>query len=95
MYVLFFTSTLIVIFSFSQQQSKNLAGLDKLLQILQIVVESPGTSYKNFLPGILQLCMQHVYPIVICQANEQPDVIIALLTLLHRYVYFIVAKILM
>ncbi|KAK4874303.1 hypothetical protein RN001_013663 [Aquatica leii] len=82
----------------TQQQSKNLSGLDKLLQILQIVVESPGSTYKNFLPGILQLCMQHVYPLVICQVNEQPDIIIALLTLLHsilvhRWQYFYMSQV--
>ncbi|KAF5293825.1 hypothetical protein FQA39_LY03310 [Lamprigera yunnana] len=82
----------------SQQQSKNLSGLDKLLQILQIVIEFPGSSYKSFLPGILQLCMQHVYPLVICQANEQPDLIIALLTLLHsilvhRWQYFYMSQV--
>lgn len=69
---------------FSEQQVKNISGLDKLLQILQLIVESPGSAYKNFLPGILQLCLQHVYPLVICQANDHPDVIIALLSLLHR-----------
>lgn len=70
--------------SFSEQQSKNLSGLDKLLQILQLVVEAPGSGYKAFLPGILQLCLQNVYPVLISQANEQPDVLIALLKLLHR-----------
>ncbi|XP_031353857.1 exportin-6 isoform X1 [Photinus pyralis] len=82
----------------SQQQSKNLSGLDKLLQILQIVVESPGSAYKGFLPGILQLCMQHVYPLAISQASEHPDVIIALLTLLHsilvhRWQYFYISQV--
>lgn len=66
------------------QQSINLWGLDTLLKILQIVVESPGASYKCFLSDILQLCMQQVYPFIVGQANEQPDVFIALLTLLHR-----------
>lgn len=75
-----------------QQQTKNLSGLDKLLQILQIVVELPGSSYKSFLSGILQLCMEHVYPLVICQANEQPYVIIALLSLLHRWVFLWLLK---
>jgi hypothetical protein len=58
--------------------------LDKLLQIFQLVVESPGTSYKNFLPGILQLCMDNVYPFILTHGAEKPDAFMALLTLLHR-----------
>ncbi|KAH0820153.1 hypothetical protein GEV33_002638 [Tenebrio molitor] len=67
--------------------------LDKLLQIFQLVVESPGTSYKNFLPGILQLCMDNVYPFILTHGAEKPDAFMALLTLLHsillhRWQYF-------
>lgn len=68
----------------SEQQVSNLSGLDKLLQILQLVVEAPGNSYKTFLPSILQLCMENVYPLIVNQASECPDVFLALLTLLHR-----------
>lgn len=73
-------------------------GLDKLLKLLQLVVEAPIVSYKTFLPGILQLCMQNVYPVVICQANDHPDIIIALLTLLHsillhRWNYFYISQV--
>lgn len=60
-------------------------GLDKLLQILQFVIDAPGSSYKNFLPGILELCLKNVYPVIVMQANEYPDIYIALLTLLHRF----------
>ncbi|KAK9752797.1 Exportin 1-like protein [Popillia japonica] len=82
----------------SEQQSKNLSSLDKLLQILQLIVEAPGNSYKSFLPGILQLCLQNVYPVLICQANKQPDVIIALLRLLYsmllyRWNYFYISQV--
>lgn len=82
----------------SEHQSKTVSSLDKLLQILQIVVEAPGSSYKNFLPSILQLCMQNVYPLVINQANENPDVIVALLSLLHsillhRWSYFYTSQV--
>lgn len=66
------------------QQSKCFFGLEKLLQILQLVIEAPGTSCKIFLPGILQLSLQNVYPFVMCNMKDQPDVVIALLKLLHR-----------
>lgn len=68
----------------SEQQTNNLTGLDKLLQILQFVIDAPGASYKHFLPGILELCLKNVYPVIVNQASEYPDVYMALLTLLHR-----------
>ncbi|KAJ8970467.1 hypothetical protein NQ317_009441, partial [Molorchus minor] len=85
-------------YCYSEQQASNLAGLDKLLQILQLVVESPGNAYKTFLPGILQLCMENVYPLVAGQAGDAPDVFLALLTLLYsillnRWQYFYISQV--
>lgn len=82
----------------SEQQASNLSGLDKLLQILQLIVEAPGNCYKTFLPSILQLCMENAYPLIIGQANEHPDVFLALLTLLysillHRWQYFYLSQV--
>lgn len=57
---------------------------DKLLQIFQFVIESPGLGYKNFLPGVLQLCMDNVYPFILTNGSDKPDAFVALLTLLHR-----------
>ncbi|XP_008196875.1 exportin-6 [Tribolium castaneum] len=67
--------------------------LDKLLQIFQLVVEAPGSGYKNFLPGILQLCMDNVYPFILSHGAEKTDAFMSLLTLLHsillhRWQYF-------
>ncbi|KAJ8947794.1 hypothetical protein NQ318_019466 [Aromia moschata] len=82
----------------SEQQASNLTGLEKLLQILQLVAESPGSSYKTFLPGILQLCMENIYPLIVLHASEAPDVFVALLTLLysillHRWQYFYISQV--
>ncbi|XP_017775704.1 PREDICTED: exportin-6-B isoform X2 [Nicrophorus vespilloides] len=82
----------------SDQQRKDYSGLDKMLQIFQLVVEAPGNNYKNFLPGILSLCLDNVFPTLIVEANEQPDCIIALINLLHsillhRWNYFYVSQI--
>ncbi|XP_023020105.2 exportin ellipsoid body open [Leptinotarsa decemlineata] len=81
-----------------QQQTSALCGLDKLLQILQLVVEVPGTSHKSFLPGILQLCMESIYPSIVSQAADCPDIFVALLTLLysillHRWQYFYASQV--
>lgn len=82
----------------SDQQTSNLAGLDKLLQILQLIVEAPGNSFKTFLPSILQLCMENVYPLIAPQANDHPDIFAALITilysiLLHRWQYFYMSQV--
>lgn len=79
----------------NERQASSLCGLDKLLQILQLVVESPGSSHKTFLPGVLQLCMESIYPLV---ASQGGDVFVALLTLLysillHRWQYFYVSQV--
>lgn len=67
-----------------EQQQNQFGGLDMLLKILQLVIESPGSAYKNFMEGIFELCMKNIYPALIQQANEYPDAIIALINLLHR-----------
>ncbi|XP_028138810.1 exportin-6 [Diabrotica virgifera virgifera] len=82
----------------NERQPSSLCGLDKLLQILQLVVESPGNGYKTFLPGILQLCMENIYPLIVSQGGNSPDVFVALLTLLysillHRWQYFYVSQV--
>ncbi|KAG7249846.1 hypothetical protein CRUP_009303, partial [Coryphaenoides rupestris] len=38
--------------------------VQKFLKILQVVVQEPGQAFKPFLPNILSLCMEQVYPIV-------------------------------
>ncbi|XP_056643159.1 exportin-6-like isoform X1 [Diorhabda sublineata] len=79
----------------NERQASSLCGLDKLLQILQLVVEAPGSNHKIFLPGILQLCMETIYPSVVSHGG---DVFVALLTLLysillHRWQYFYVSQV--
>ncbi|KAH0631830.1 hypothetical protein JD844_019671 [Phrynosoma platyrhinos] len=38
--------------------------VEKFLKILQVVVQEPGQVFKPFLPNIISLCMEQVYPIV-------------------------------
>uniref|UniRef100_A0A8C5GAA3 Importin N-terminal domain-containing protein n=1 Tax=Gouania willdenowi TaxID=441366 RepID=A0A8C5GAA3_GOUWI len=38
--------------------------VQKFLKILQVVVQEPGQAFKPFLPSILSLCMEQVYPLV-------------------------------
>ena len=38
--------------------------IDKFLKILEVIVMEPGQAFKALLPGIIDICMQEVYPIV-------------------------------
>lgn len=38
--------------------------VEKFLKILQVVVQEPGQVFKPFLPSIVSLCMEQVYPII-------------------------------
>lgn len=38
--------------------------VEKFLKILQVVVQEPGQVFKPFLPSIISLSMEQVYPIV-------------------------------
>lgn len=38
--------------------------VEKFLKILQGVVQEPGQVFKPFLPSVISLCMEQVYPII-------------------------------
>lgn len=50
--------------SILQEGSAGCRVVQKFLKILQVVVQEPGQAFKPFLPSILSLCMEQVYPIV-------------------------------
>ncbi|CAG9863214.1 unnamed protein product [Phyllotreta striolata] len=82
----------------NERQNYSLCGLDKLLQILQLIIEAPGNGYKTFLPSVLQLSMENIYPVVVLQGRDTPEVFVALLSLLysillHRWQYFYVSQV--
>ena len=39
--------------------------INKFLKILQLLVQEPAASFKAFLPNIIGLCMEQLYPIII------------------------------
>ncbi|XP_014672669.1 PREDICTED: exportin-6-like isoform X2 [Priapulus caudatus] len=62
----------------------NLAGIrvvEKFLKILDLIVEEPGSAFKGFLPSIISLCMNEIYPII--AERPSPDVKAALFALLY------------
>lgn len=50
--------------SIMQEGSAGCRVVQKFLKILQVVVQEPGQAFKPFLPSILSLCMEQVYPVV-------------------------------
>ncbi|KAK7833248.1 hypothetical protein U0070_017247 [Myodes glareolus] len=56
--------------------------VEKFLKILQVVVQEPGQVFKPFLPSIIALCMEQVYPII--AERPSPDVKAELFELLFR-----------
>lgn len=44
--------------------------INKFLKILQLLVQEPASSFKTFLPNIIGLCMDQLYPIIIEVRND-------------------------
>ncbi|KAI0232540.1 Exportin-6-A, partial [Lamellibrachia satsuma] len=66
-------------------QNESEAGIkvvDRFLKILELIVQEPGAAFKAFLPNIISICMDHIYPII----AQKPTVDIkpALYELLHE-----------
>ncbi|XP_077979557.1 exportin-6-like isoform X2 [Glandiceps talaboti] len=55
--------------------------VEKFLRILQILVQEPGSASKRFLPSIITLCMDQIYPII--AERSSPDIKCVLFELLH------------
>ncbi|CAH3162738.1 unnamed protein product [Porites lobata] len=56
--------------------------INKFLKILQLLVQEPASSFKTFLPNIIGLCMDQLYPIIIEQPC--PDIKCEFYELLHQ-----------
>ncbi|XP_060696656.1 exportin-6 isoform X2 [Hemiscyllium ocellatum] len=59
--------------------------VEKFLKILQVVVQEPGHAFKPFLPSIISLCMEQVYPII--AERSSPDVKMELFELLYQILH--------
>lgn len=56
--------------------------ITKFLKILQLLVQEPAASFKAFLPNIIGLCMEQLYPILVEQPC--PDIKCEFYELLHQ-----------
>lgn len=59
--------------------------VEKFLKILQLVAQEPGAAFKAFLPSIISLCMEQLYPIV--AARSSPDIKAELFELLFELLH--------
>ena len=41
-----------------------LSFLFRFLKILEIIIQEPGSAFKRFLPSIIDICMDHIYPVI-------------------------------
>lgn len=56
--------------------------VEKFLHILEIIIQEPGSAFKAFIPNIISICMDHIYPIIAERAS--PDIKPALYQLLFE-----------
>jgi hypothetical protein len=40
----------------------------RFLQILQFIIQEPSPAFKRFVPSTMNLCMDHIYPLV-CEVS--------------------------
>ncbi|XP_037544857.1 exportin-6 [Nematolebias whitei] len=71
--------------SILQEGSAGCRVVQKFLKILQVVVQEPGQAFKPFLPNILSLCMEQVYPVV--AERSSPDVKAEMFELLYQILH--------
>ncbi|KAG5831910.1 hypothetical protein ANANG_G00285420 [Anguilla anguilla] len=71
--------------SIQQEGSAGCRVVEKFLKILQVVVQEPGQAFKPFLPSIISLCMEQVYPIV--AERSSPDVKAEMFELLYQILH--------
>ncbi|XP_056435867.1 exportin-6 [Gadus chalcogrammus] len=71
--------------SILQEGSAGCRVVQKFLKILQVVVQEPGQAFKPFLPNILSLCMEQVYPIV--AERSSPDIKGEMFELLYQVLH--------
>ena len=36
----------------------------RFLRILELIVQEPGSAFKAFLPNVISICMDQIYPII-------------------------------
>ena len=43
----------------------------RFLKIMELIIQEPGSSFKAFIPTIISICMEQIYPII-AEASIEP-----------------------
>ncbi|XP_013401009.1 exportin-6-like [Lingula anatina] len=75
----------------TNETSTGFRVVEKFLKILQFVVQEPGAAFRAFLPGIIVICMDQIYPLL--AQRPTPDIKatfyeLLYIILLHNWRYF-------
>ncbi|CAG5121677.1 unnamed protein product, partial [Candidula unifasciata] len=65
-----------------QETSGAFRVIENFLKILELIVQEPGSQFKSFLPRIISIAMDQIYPII--APRPSPDMKSALYHLLHE-----------
>ncbi|KAG9349889.1 hypothetical protein JZ751_026242 [Albula glossodonta] len=71
--------------SITQEGTAGCQVVERFLKILQVVVQEPSQAFKPFLPSIISLCMEQIYPIL--AERSSPDVKAELFELLYQVLH--------
>ncbi|KAK7112089.1 exportin-6-like [Littorina saxatilis] len=67
-----------------QETGVSFRVIEKFLKLLELIVVEPGSAFKAFLPRIINICMEQIYPII--SPRPSPDIKSSLYELLHTLV---------
>ncbi|XP_071128890.1 exportin-6-like [Mytilus edulis] len=81
-----------------QESSAAHRVVEKFLKILELVVQEPGSAFKSFIPSVISICIDQIYPII--AQRPSPDMKLVLYNLLHELLvhnwrYFFKSNVLM
>ncbi|KAK2152122.1 hypothetical protein LSH36_339g04009 [Paralvinella palmiformis] len=65
-----------------QESATGYKVIEKYLAILQVIVQEPGSSFKTFLPNVIAISMEQIYPVI--AERPAPDIKPSLYSLLHQ-----------
>lgn len=58
--------------------------IEKFLKLLELIVVEPGSAFKAFLPRIINICMEQIFPII--SPRPSPDIKSSLYEVLHSLI---------
>ncbi|XP_074647944.1 exportin-6-like [Tubulanus polymorphus] len=69
-----------------EETTAGIQVIEKFLKILELIVKEPGASFRAFLPSIISIIMEHIYPII--AERSSPDIKSTLYAILHQLLIY-------